>query len=95
MKAFRTYLAVGVLALAGRAAGEPAPGRAFLTGGDVSMLARIEALGGVFRRDGKPGDALKILADHGCNCFRLRLFVKPTGKNAVINDLPYTLERSL
>lgn len=91
IKACRTCLAVGVLALAGRAAAEPPPRREFLTGGDISMLARIEKLGGVFRQDGKTGDALKILADHGCNCFRLRLFVKPSGKNAVINDLPYTL----
>ncbi len=55
------------------------------------MLTRIEALGGVFREKGKPRDCLAILGDHGCNCYRLRLFVNPSGKGAVINNLPYTL----
>jgi len=55
------------------------------------MLARIEKLGGVFRDGGKERDFLKIFKARGGNCFRLRLFVAPNGKNAVINDLPYTL----
>ena len=63
----------------------------FLTGGDISMLTRIEKLGGVFRDDGKRRDFLEIFKASGGNCFRLRLFATPNGKNAVINDLPYTL----
>jgi len=55
------------------------------------MLTRIEKLGGVFRDNGKQRDFLKILKSGGANCFRLRIFVNPNGKNAVINDLPYTL----
>ena len=63
----------------------------FLAGGDISMLTRIEKLGGVFRDGGKQHDFLEIFKGAGGNCFRLRLFVAPNGKNAVINDLPYTL----
>ena len=66
-------------------------GGEFLVGGDISMLTKIEKLGGVFRQGGKPRDPLAILKAHGCNCFRLRLFVNPNHKNAVVNDLPYTL----
>lgn len=63
----------------------------FLVGADVSMLGRIEELGGVFREEGRPKDPLAILAAGGSNCFRLRLFVRPNGKEGVVNDLPYTL----
>ncbi|MDP6635726.1 MAG: glycosyl hydrolase 53 family protein [Phycisphaerae bacterium] len=63
----------------------------FLVGGDISMLTKIEKLGGVFRDRGKRRDFLDIFKAHGGNCFRLRLFVAPDGKNAVVNDLPYTL----
>ena len=55
------------------------------------MLTRIEKLGGAFRDGGKRRDFLEIFKARGGNCFRLRLFVSPNGKNAVINDLPYTL----
>lgn len=49
----------------------------FITGCDVSMLPTIEKTGGAFSDNGKPGDCLQILHDHGCNLFRARLFVKP------------------
>jgi len=49
----------------------------FITGADISMLPTIEKTGGVFSDHGKPGDAIQILAAHGCNLFRVRLFVKP------------------
>jgi arabinogalactan endo-1,4-beta-galactosidase len=49
----------------------------FITGADVSMLPTIEKAGGVFSDGGKRGDAIQILAAHGCNLFRVRLFVKP------------------
>jgi arabinogalactan endo-1,4-beta-galactosidase len=63
----------------------------FLVGADISMLSKIEKLGGVFRADGQPGDPITIMTRAGCNCFRLRLFVSPDHKEGVINDLDYTL----
>jgi arabinogalactan endo-1,4-beta-galactosidase len=63
----------------------------FLFGGDISMLTKIEALGGVFREDGEPDDPLAIFRRNGFNIARLRLFVNPNHQNAVVNDLPYTL----
>ncbi len=63
----------------------------FLNGGDISMLPEFEAGGSVFRYGGIPADAIEIMMRHGCNCFRLRLFVNPTRGNGVIQDLDYTL----
>lgn len=65
--------------------------REFLLGGDISALSKIEECGGVFRDKDISGDAVKIMSDHGHNCFRLRLFVNPTHRNVVVNDLPYTI----
>ena len=65
----------------------------FLAGADISMLPTIEKAGGIFRQDGKPADALKIFHDHGCNLFRVRLFVKPNpdfkATDGAIQDLDY------
>lgn len=74
-------------------AGAASSGQAddFLVGGDISALTVIEHAGGVFRDRSKPGDAIGIMVNHGANCFRLRLFVNPTGKNVVVQDLYYTL----
>jgi len=63
----------------------------FLVGGDISTLTKIEQLGGVFQDQNQPGDCIKILRGQGWNCFRLRLFVNPTKRNAVVQDLAYTL----
>jgi arabinogalactan endo-1,4-beta-galactosidase len=63
----------------------------FLVGGDISALTRIEQAGGVFRDRNEPGDAIRIMSKYGCNCFRLLLFVNPTNKNVVVNDLSYTI----
>ena len=67
----------------------------FIYGCDVSMLPTIEKTGGVFRDGGKTGDAIQILAAHGCNLFRVRLFVKPDPdfvKNfGAVQDLPYVI----
>ena len=50
----------------------------FMKGVDISMLAQIEANGGIFyEEDGHPQDALKILRDHGVNWVRLRLWNNP------------------
>ena len=62
-----------------------------LVGGDISALTVIEEAGGIYRDNGEPGDAIRIMSDHGANCFRLRLFVNPTGKNVVVQDLSYTV----
>ncbi|MCS7120571.1 MAG: glycosyl hydrolase 53 family protein [Nitrososphaerota archaeon] len=65
--------------------------REFLLGGDISSLAEIEKRGGIFRDDGRPDDAVKIMTKYGANCFRLRLFVDPPRVDVVVNDLPYTV----
>ncbi len=88
-RAFLKRLGLGAAAVA-------APGAAraqhdFLKGGDVSLLAKIERLGGVYRDGGRPKDALAIFKDHGANCMRLRLFHRPNGKGPVVNDLDYTV----
>ena len=70
---------------------ERAKQKEFLVGGDISMLTKIEEHGGVFREDGKAGDFLEILRKNGCNCQRLRIFVHPTYKNAVVQDTAYTI----
>ena len=66
-------------------------GDEFLAGGDISALAKIEEHGGVFHDRGASGDAIEIMSRRGCNTFRLRLFVDPTGDDVVVNDLPYTI----
>ena len=74
-----------------RGLGGAKPASPFLLGADISMLARMDDLGAVFREHGRPRDPLRILADHGANACRLRLFVHPNHVDAVVNDLPYTL----
>lgn len=46
-------------------------------GADVSFLPQIEAGGGVFTDGGEAGDLFGILADHGVNLIRLRLWHTP------------------
>lgn len=51
----------------------------FMMGADVSMLAQLEASGAIFSDEaGVPGDALRILRDHGVNWVRLRLWNTPS-----------------
>ena len=83
----RTALAVVLLACAARAGETPL----FLTGGDISALPKLESLGAVYRDNGQAGDALAIMRRRGSTCFRVRLFVNPTGKEVVVQDLPYAL----
>ncbi|MHC4228049.1 MAG: glycosyl hydrolase 53 family protein [Planctomycetota bacterium] len=78
-------------AVCGRVRSASNRGGKFLVGGDISALTKIEQAGGVFRNEGRPGDAIEIMSKYGCNCFRLRLFVNPTYKNVVVNDLSYTI----
>lgn len=63
----------------------------FLAGGDLSVLAREEQLGAIYKDGGKPREALQIFKAHGWNIVRLRLWVQPTGQGDHINDLPYTV----
>lgn len=77
-------LAASVAAAAG---GVPA---GFHTGADISLLARLEQLGAVFRVAGQPEDVLQTFKDHGCTMMRLRLWVNPGGEDIFVNDLAYT-----
>ena len=84
---------VGMAAILCACAGARAADSKFIYGVDISMLPTIEKSGGVFSDGGKPGDAIQILASHGCNLFRVRLFVKPDPdyrKNfGAVQDLAY------
>lgn len=84
-------VAVGGALAAPSRASAPSAQRPFLSGADISALVTFEAHGAVYRDAGERGDALKILAAHGINCFRLRLFVAPNHEDVVTNDLAYTL----
>jgi arabinogalactan endo-1,4-beta-galactosidase len=64
----------------------------FLTGGDISMLLRQEEAGVVFKDADGPKDLIALMTDAGCNCFRVRLFVNPTGRGGVVQDVSYALE---
>jgi arabinogalactan endo-1,4-beta-galactosidase len=75
----------------GNAPVAPNPLPAFMTGGDISELARDEQAGAVYKDHGKPGDVLAMFKARGCNLMRLRLWVHPTDQGEMINDLPYTV----
>lgn len=69
----------------------------FIIGGDVSMLAEVEELGGEFYQDGYKRDALQILSKNGMNYVRLRLWVDPYDSDGNpygggTNDLDRTIE---
>jgi len=83
-----SLLAASLPALSAPAAPKPP---VFLAGGDLSFLAREEQLGAVYKDGGRPRGALQIFKAHGWNVVRLRLWVRPTGQDEYVNDLPYTL----
>jgi arabinogalactan endo-1,4-beta-galactosidase len=57
----------------------------FIVGADVSTLTEVERHGGRFTdEDGRPGDALHILRDHGVNWVRLRLWHTPVNAADVV-----------
>ena len=62
----------------------------FYKGGDISMITRFEKEGLVLKEKGKPVDLFKVMMRHGCNTFRVRLFVNPNGKGGVIQNLAKT-----
>ena len=51
----------------------------FYLGADISTLASVEARGGVYMDEGKPGDGLAIFMKHGWTCMRVRIWVDPAG----------------
>lgn len=54
----------------------------FFLGADVSSLLAEEASGVVYKNfDGQPADMLKVLADAGVNCVRVRVWVDPFDKD--------------
>lgn len=71
-------------------------GQNFVAGADLSLLAYFETNGIVYKDSGQPGDAIKILKNHGINCIRLRLFTSTPDEVRVdpydyINNLAYTV----
>jgi arabinogalactan endo-1,4-beta-galactosidase len=80
---------LGLVGLVGAArGGEVQP---WLAGADVSALATFERHGAIYRDGRTAGDALAILRARGVDCFRLRLFVAPSGVGVETNDLAYTV----
>jgi arabinogalactan endo-1,4-beta-galactosidase len=64
-------------AVAAAHADRPGKGR-FVRGADISGLIKNEDYGAVYRRaDGRRGDAVTILAEHGLNCVRAKVWVDP------------------
>jgi arabinogalactan endo-1,4-beta-galactosidase len=80
----------GLAASSCKAKSEP-PDPGFLLGADISALASRPAMAGQFRENGQPGSEIDILARHGWNTFRLRVFVDPirlAPMNSVANTIP-------
>ena len=74
-----------LMALAALSFAEDSP---MLKGADLSFLPAIEEAGGIFKSEGIPGDALTILADHGLNSVRLRLWhTPPDGHSSLAETL--------
>lgn len=48
-----------------------------ILGADISFLPELESRGMKFSDNGKPGDAIQIMKDHGFNYIRLRIFNAP------------------
>ncbi len=64
----------------------------FLTGGDISLLTKMESLGQIYRDNGAPRPLLTIFRDRGCNILRVRLWVNPSGVDVFVNDLIYVTD---
>ncbi|MEZ5012513.1 MAG: glycosyl hydrolase 53 family protein [Bacteroidales bacterium] len=52
-----------------------------MIGADISWLQEIESRGAAFFENGIEADGVKLLADHGFNYIRLRIFVNPENEN--------------
>jgi len=64
----------------------PAAGQVAWRGADISFLPKIEDHGGVYTDGGVPGDLFDILADHGVNLIRLRLWHTPAEGYCDLDD---------
>jgi len=67
-----------------------------MIGADISWLPQIEDRGGAFIENGDSIDAIDLLAEHGFNYIRLRIFVNPENEKGYAPGkgycgLPYTL----
>ncbi|MBC8423661.1 glycosyl hydrolase 53 family protein, partial [bacterium] len=76
-----TSTAILILVLAATAAGQVT-----WRGADISFLPKIEDHGGVYTDGGAPGDLFAILADHGVNLIRLRLWHTPAEGYCDLDD---------
>jgi arabinogalactan endo-1,4-beta-galactosidase len=89
---------IGLLVSMLLAASAFADAPAFYIGGDISALPDLEKHGAIYLDDGKPGDAITIFHNHGCNLFRVRLFVDPIHDldkaGGATQDLPMVLALS-
>ena len=93
MRCFVSICALLVLVALARTA---AAQNNFVAGADLSLLAYFETNGIVYKDNGQPGDAIKILKSHGINCVRLRLFTSSAEQAQAdpynyINNLAYTV----
>lgn len=84
------WLAAGIMVMECLACASAVP--QFLSGGDISMLIQLEKAGAVYKDEQGPKELIALMTDAGCNCFRVRLFVNPTGRGGVIQDVPYAIE---
>lgn len=76
-KAWMWMSVVSWLAMGACAAVAAGAAPVFYAGADISALPWLERAGAVYRDGNRPGDAIAILRSHGCNLFRIRLFVDP------------------
>jgi len=67
---------------------------AFIYGADISILKKMEDLGGKYKYDGKEVDALQLFKVNGYNYGRVRIFHTPDRIGATCNSLEYTIELS-
>lgn len=70
---------------------KPQPKEEFMVGADISILKLMEDMGGVYKENGSPTDALQIFTSNGYNYARLRIFHTPNMHGPVCNSLDYTI----
>jgi len=66
-----------------------------MIGADVSFLPQLEARGRKFYEDGEQKDPLQIMAGHGFNFIRLRIFVHPEAEGGYSKEGFCGLEQTL
>jgi len=94
LKSIKIGLIAAACVLSTTTASTAAPHRtlpSFVAGGDVGLLTSMEQQGVVYKVNGKPVDLLRAMKSAGMNCGRLRLWVNPSHKGVIVNDLPYTI----